>query len=110
MVAEQFGLRGQALDNAAAVAALQAREAGLDRFGEVLKTDRGPWVIDTHRDDPAHHRFVFDAEKAAGMPLAETSRQHNQAFAVGGAAGATLTPGHDVDQQALEAIRRGPAV
>ena len=33
MVAEQFGLHGQALDNAAGGAALQARDAGLDGFG-----------------------------------------------------------------------------
>jgi len=109
MVQQRFGLQGDALDNAAAVATLQARGAGLDRYGEVLPVAGGAWVIDTHRDDPAHHRFLFEPDKAAATPLAETSRAYDRQFvAAASAAGMQTAPAADV--VAADPVRRQTGV
>ncbi len=113
MVQQRFGLQGDALDNAAAVATLQARSAGLERYGEVLPVANGAWVIDTHRDDPAHHRFLFDAQKAAGTPLVETSQAYNQTYNQALEIGTPSEPAQGRLAQAaveIEPIQRGPTV
>lgn len=109
MVQQRFGLHGDALDNAAAVATHQARGVGLDRYGEILPVANGAWVIDTHRDDPAHHRFLFEPEKAAATPLVETSRAYNQVFEVGKAP-EPMRGGQMQEVAAIEAIQRGLTV
>lgn len=111
MVQQRFGLHGDALDNAAAVATHQARGAGLDRYGEILPVANGAWVIDTHRDDPAHHRFLFEPEKAAATPVAETSRAYNQAFEIAVAPEPTrgAHAPNAVEVESMAGINRGPA-
>ena len=109
MVQQRFGLHGEALDNAAAVATHQARSAGLDRYGEILPVANGAWVIDTHRDDPAHHRFLFEPEKAAATPLAETSRAYNQAFEIAQTS-EPMRGGQAQDVAAIEPVQRGLTV
>lgn len=109
MVQQRFGLHGEALDNAAAVATLQARGASLDRYGEILPVANGAWVIDTHRDDPAHHRFLFEPEKAAAMPLVETSLAYNREF-VAAAPTADIPAAPAVDVLAVDPVRRQAGV
>ncbi|UKE71762.1 peptidoglycan-binding domain-containing protein [Xanthomonas graminis] len=67
----------QALEQAAAQMAFEAKVSGLDRIDHVLpsKDGRGLIAVQGELNDPAMHRVYVDREQAQVQPLQESTRQ-----------------------------------